>query len=489
MNRRHFLAGAAALPALGFVLPAIAADPTFSREQVRGDLAALYAGMQEAHFDLFVHTSKPAYDQAYRQTLAAIREPMSRTGIEVLFQTFLAIGKVAHARIDFPAAAWSAYRDGGGPSLPLDVRVVEGRVYVARNFGGGGVEPGDEVVSLDGAPTPRWLQRVARHVSADNSYMSGALVESQLPRLLWLEFGPRPAYRLGLRKADGRRAEATIRAGTSSERAAAAAALPAVFELDGYSREARMIDDVAYLKPGPFFNIENMEKMWDTAGFHAFIDTSFARFKAAGARRLVIDLRDNPGGDNSFSDHLVAWFADKPFRFCSRFRIKVSPQAKASNQARLDGDPEAAKGVSGDFARLYNAARPGDVVDFPIAMVQPRQEDRFEGEVLLLINRRSYSNTVTVAALAQDLGFARILGEETSDLASTYGAMEQFTLPVTGIAVGFPKAHIIRPSGDPTSRGVVPDIAIAAPIAPVLQDVMLERALAIARAPSQPAAA
>jgi C-terminal processing protease CtpA/Prc len=85
-----------------------------------------------------------------------------------------------------------------------------------------------------------------------------------------------------------------------------------------------------------------------------------------------------------------------------------------------------------------------------------------------------------VAALAQDAKFATILGEETSDLATTYGAMEQFTLPRTSIEVGFPKAHIVRPSGDTAARGVVPDIAIPTPLLESKDDPVLRRAVAIA---------
>lgn len=85
-----------------------------------------------------------------------------------------------------------------------------------------------------------------------------------------------------------------------------------------------------------------------------------------------------------------------------------------------------------------------------------------------------------VAALAQDYRFATILGEETSDLATTYGAMEQFDLSRTGVSVGFPKAHIIRPSGGTVARGVIPDIAIEAPIIETAEDSVLSRALQIA---------
>jgi C-terminal processing protease CtpA/Prc len=112
-------------------------------------------------------------------------------------------------------------------------------------------------------------------------------------------------------------------------------------------------------------------------------------------------------------------------------------------------------------------------------MAAPRPGKRYSGRVFLLINRHSYSNTVTVAALAQDYGFARILGEETADLATTYGAMESFELPRTGITVGFPKALIVRPSGDLAPRGVVPDVAIATPVVESADDPVLQRALEI----------
>ncbi len=60
--------------------------------------------------------------------------------------------------------------------------------------------------------------------------------------------------------------------------------------------------------------------------------------------------------------------------------------------------------------------------------------------------------------------------------------MEQFTLRRSGIVVGFPKAHIVRPNGDESSRGVIPDIAIETPLLEGADDPVLERAIAIVRA-------
>jgi hypothetical protein len=179
---------------------------------------------------------------------------------------------------------------------------------------------------------------------------------------------------------------------------------------------------------------------------------------------------------------MVAWFADKPFRFFSHFWVRVSPQTIASNQARIAAS-KGADAVSRHMAELYAKAPPGGVVDLDLPWAYPRQAPRFTGKVYLLVNRHSFSNTVNVAALVQDYGFGKVLGEETSDMATTYGAMEQFRLPVTGIDVGYPKAHIIRVSGEPKSRGVVPDVAIRSPIVPGDRDVVLDQALAIVAKP------
>jgi len=187
-------------------------------------------------------------------------------------------------------------------------------------------------------------------------------------------------------------------------------------------------------------------------------------------------LRDNPGGDNSFSDLLVARIADRPFRFTDSFEIKVSAATTAANRKRLDGASDA---MAQRLDAAYSGMREGSRVMFEIERTAPNVTAHFNGKVFVLINRHSYSNTVLVAAIVQDYRFGTVLGEETSDLASTYGAMEKFTLPNTGIEVGYPKARILRPSGNPEARGVRPDIQIPAPLVAGTDDAVLRRARAI----------
>ena len=458
----------------------IAGAPRYSAEALREDFATLYEGLQASHYDLFANTPRPAFDEAYERMRTEIDGPMTALEARVLFQRFVALSHVAHARLDFPSAEFGAYREAGGVAFPLSTRTDGGRIFVAQDLSGGdSAQPGDEIIALNGTPAATLLERLRAHISADTDALAYAQIDQLFAPLLWLEFGAVEQFSVTLRHGESQ-AEALTPARSRTEMRAAAADAPASLAIDPSERVARMLPGgVAYLRPGIFLNYPS-ENLYDTAAFHAFIDEAFAGFLAQGATTLLIDVRDNPGGDNSFSDHMIAWFADESFRFTSDFRIRVSPQTRASNAARLAQEPG---GVSEQLAALYASARDGDIVHFDIPIAQPRTGERFEGRVFVLINRRSYSNAVSVAAIVQDYGFGTIIGEPTADLATTFGAMEQFTLPNTGFTIGYPKALIVRPSGDTRVAGVTPDIAIETPIREPAGDPVLQRALALVATP------
>jgi hypothetical protein len=460
-------------------------EARFAPEELRADFAQMYRGLEAAHFDLYAFTPKPELERRYGQVLRKIDRPMTKLEAKVLFELFAAEVRMGHTRIDSPTPEWNAYRKNGGKGFPLSIRIVDDRVYVAGNLSGlDAISPGDEITRLNGQSMPSWLKRAERHVSAETAYMAHSLMEYDFAIYLWVELGAADAFDIVTRR-DGSPVRSTHLPARSSEEMDAARRLqPPGLDLESPLREAKLLDGVvAYLRPGPFYNAEAKTGAdeWDVSSFREFIDHAFGEFLKAKASRLIIDLRGNPGGDNLFSDVMVSWFAASPFRFASQFKIKVSAESVAANAARVANDAEAAGPISRQFADLYARSRSGDVVDFAIPEALPRDGKRFEGKVFVLIDRQSYSNAVAVAALVQDYRFGVIVGEATSDMATTYGAMEQFSLEHTGLKVGYPKARLVRPNGDLRSRGVTPDIAIRVPVVQSPRDEVLQEAIAIAR--------
>lgn len=455
----------------------------FTPDELRSDFRALYAMLTEAHRDLYVNVSKSEYDRLFREMLASIDRPEDANQAAVRFQRFVGFGRIAHARIDSALNAFQAYRGNGGKYFPITIRVRHGRAYVVQNLSGNdGIIGGDEILAIAGKPAERWLADALHELSTDSPYMANTLLEFRLPFFLWLKLGPVESFTLTLKRGD-KNFETVVPARQRSEILAAAQTQPPLLDLDWDERTFRIHPDgTAYLRPGPFYNnVAGAADMYDDRIYAPFIEKAFETMVAAGVKRLLIDLRDNPGGDNSFSDRMVAWFATRPFRFASAIRMKVSPHAIASNERRIQAaGPRPDKG-SQALQRAYAGKRNGEIIDSPVELTPPREGARFTGKVHVLVNRHSYSNSAIVAALVQDYRFGTIVGEETSDLATTLGGLETFKLPITGIEVSFPKSLIVRPSGSTERRGVVPDIPIETPLLETADDPVLKRALEIVR--------
>lgn len=457
--------------------------PSLSPEIVRSDLSALYSNLREAHYDLYAHRSKREYDRYYRELWASVRAPMGPVAASILFQKFVAYGRIGHARIDAPVAGFVSNVRSGGKMLPLFIRVDDGRVILTDAAEETGtLRPGTEVLAIDGVPIRQVLARLAIHVSAERPYMVHAQMEKSFPALLWIEHGPVDSAVVTARIA-GKRVEVQVKAVTLEQRRALAAKFRAGPAIDLSTREYKALTQgVAYLRPGPFFNTGqaagNPAPSYEASGFRSFIDDSFRKILASGATDLLIDLRDNPGGDNSFSDPMIAWFADRPFRFASSFRLKASAATKAEYARRRASGESIDPDLERQMATEAGQAN-GTQYRYELPMVSPRAELRFRGRVWVLVNRHSYSNAASVAALIQDYGFGKVIGEETADVASNYASVQHFTLPATGVTVTYPKSHFVRPNGRDEVAGVKPDFHIARPPVTAAEDVALSAALGV----------
>lgn len=459
--------------------PALAQVSTFRADQAHADLDRLYSGLRSGAADLFSETPKHVFDARYAELSEKYQAPVSGFELHNDLQRFAALARQAHTRIEGLSPDWNAFVESDAMVFPLSFEVFQGEVIVTAAPVGSGVEPLDRIVALEGAPNPIWLARLTRNIGAETPELAYAMMKGGELYYLWLEYGPRPVFQVTIER-NGESKNVSLDAVPISDLDTVTAGTTG-FELPG--REARMLDPkIAYLRPGAFYNLEatNADEAYlpqALIDYEAYVNSAFSGFIEQGATDLIVDLRDNSGGDNSYSDPVVAWFADRPFRFTSDFRIRVSAETIASNQARLDARSEESGGISAQLAQLYAEAVPDEMVSFEIPYVQPRTAPRYSGRVHVLVNRYSYSNAVTTAAMIQDYGFGTVYGEPTRDMATTYGALEHFSLPHSGARVGYPKAHIIRPNGDEKSRPVMPDVELSAPAVRGAEDLVLNQLL------------
>jgi len=452
---------------------------TYTPEQVRHDLKFLYETLQSSHYDLFAHVAKDTYDREYQKAYDAIDRPLDDLAAYRILQPLTALAGMAHCNIGLPFnAAYVPYVMQGGTAIPFDLTFAGDQALIWHHYSDKPeLAPGTRVMAIAGKPVAMVLADIGRLVSGDSPYMKRTNIEmTGFPRLHWLAGGEAKKYAVTLQTPDGMQFEVEVDAVPAMQFEQKAAANKPVTNT---SREFRFIDGVAYLRPGIFLNNDSAANIathqaFEKGEFIQFLDAAFRDIREKKPRSLIIDLRGNPGGDNSFSDPMVAYVADRAFRFCSSFEVRTSQVTK--DFWKGVEDPNLA-GLKRDILAQENGRR----FKADLAYAEPRADaERYHGRVYVLIDRFSYSNAVTTAAIFQDYQFGILVGEATADVPTTYGAAHQFTLPNTKFTVMYPKALIVRPSGDASAQGVRPDHAVSDNVF-TEADEILAKALELAR--------
>ncbi|WP_106522227.1 S41 family peptidase [Taibaiella chishuiensis] len=440
-NRLYPLLLALLIPHAGF-----AQYTKFAADAVKADFEALYPALQQTHYNLYAYTDRTTYDAHFRQLKERIKgDSLSYIETVSLFQHLVSLANTGHCEIDFPAKGYIEYAYTGGKLFPLELALEAGKAFVRKNFSDNTqIAAGDEVLAVDGVPVDRIIRKMYPLVSAEREYFKKVKIEFwSFPRLLFQLEGKKESWNITLKKA------------TTAQQVSLKGISVMQYEEQRKGeilnpvRQFRFYGKTAYLNPGLMNSLEPS----DEAGFRSFADSAFAVLQQQNAQNLVVDLRNNPGGHDSYSDYLVRYFATQPFHWSSNFRIKISKQLQDQTRKRQD--------TTDYYTRTILGHRAGSIVNYELPLQQPFDKGRqFKGRVYVLVNRQTYSMAVVCAALVQDYHFATIVGEETGDVPTLYASQFSFDLPRTGITIKVPKGYIIRPNGDERLAGLQPDIVI-----------------------------
>lgn len=156
---------------------------------------------------------------------------------------------------------------------------------------------------------------------------------------------------------------------------------------------------------------------------------------------LIIDIRDNGGGNSSLGDLLFSYLYNEPFTQYSKIHEKLSEQCKNTYASKDD--------------KLIGTVRKQDIK--PVRYIKGYE---FKGRIVLLTNRYSFSSATDFAALINDYGRGIIIGEETGGIASSYGDVLSFILPNTGQNFGVSYRYFVRPNGAEGTEGVLADYEV-----------------------------
>lgn len=411
-----------------------AAQPSFTRAQLRADLEAIEAALRDMPPDLAYTADLDALDRAKRRIATVLDSAGTLTRDETwrLFATLNPVFADGHLLISF--VDWRgdtrAHLAAGGRLFPFEVRVTERGDITVLSALGGAADPlaGATVESVNGVAARELFADIMARVPGDTPAFRAGILSQRFWLYYWKLYGAPATFDVGI-------------AGKRHMRVAGGATLPVALA-DEASFERLFTfellqEDAALLTVGSF--------VWeDKARFLAFTRAAFGKMKAAGTKTLIIDIRANTGGnDDMWIEGILPYLADKPFRWASRYRKRVVVADPAKNE------------------------KVGDLVEGELeTWIQPQPENplHFPGRVFVLVGPATYSSSIVFSVVMQDFGFASIAGEGAKECvrASQTGGTRRTTLPNSGLVVIAPRFVLTRPSGAKLPLYLKPDIELPA---------------------------
>ncbi|QNH17945.1 Peptidase family S41 [Xanthomonas sp. SS] len=445
---RAFLFLLAATPILG-VAPGQAAE-RYSPQQLRADIDALQAGIAATH----PHPSHSVDPAQLQLAIDALRQRAS-TGLDrdaawrdfSTLNPLLADGHFFVGYADWRAETEQHLRDGGA-LFPFEITVdAQARVRILSELGGAATAlSGSSVETINGVPAGDVARALLAHVHGDSARFRADLLSRRWWFFYWKVYGAPASFELTLAGP----AQARLR------RPASRAHPSILVGEDDFDRQFAF-----ELRPGAAAVMTIRTFSWpEQAPFEEFTRRAFQQMQASGTRTLIIDVRQNGGGNDAmWLQGLLPYIADRPYRWASRYTKKVLRDDPAKHE------------------------RQGQVLSGTVdTWSAPRTDDplHFDGKVYVLIGRGTYSSAVLFADTMQDFGFGTLLGEGASVRSTQTGGVQKIALPQTGLVLWAPRLLLVRPSDAATPLWLTPDIGIDDD--PLHPDAMVDAALAIAAA-------
>jgi hypothetical protein len=453
----------------------------FTPSQLADDVRVLRSALEEGHSGLYRYTPKPQMDLAFDEVEKSLNRPLTSVEFYRLVAPVVAQVKCGHTAVVLPDSSQA------GPNskrliLPLQVKIIDGKIYVLRDFSGdaGGLV-GAEVKSINDMPADHILETMIKSTPADGDVESarqyrlrGRIFANNLVDLLGLE-APYTVSFVDAHKNAG------VRVVAGKSPAEILAESRARFPQDQLGPKP---PELTFLDSGRIARMtihQFSDRGAKTPAQHLsrFLKDSFEALKSRGTRTLILDLRDNGGGADELGKELLSYFVADPFQYYDDLvvnALRFSCQKYADERDALP-------------AELFQQQPNGKfrMTKHPNWGINQPKGPRFDGRIFALINGGSFSTTAEFLSHLHDRKLATFIGEESGGgyYGNTSGPGLEVTLPNTGLKLRLPLmtyyVHVGR--NHSAARGVIPDVPVHSSIQDLIEgeDKDLATALELAR--------
>src|SRR5690349_12994178 len=378
----------------------------FGPEQLREDFQIARQSLVEGHSCLYRCTKKADLDRVFDDAEKSFNRPMDFYEFYRVAAPAIAAIKCGHTGIGLSPGVRK--QTELLPWLPFDVKVLESKAYIFRDYAKGGSLAGKEIQSINGVPAARIISTMLAASMKDGDVQTTRQrdISGNFAWNLIALLGLRAPYEVVLAGAGSNRTEKVQVAGVKHDELTRMS--KTCYPQDGGSKE---FADLKFLDDGRIARLtysifgENVEEG------QAFMKRAFETIQSKGPKALILDVRGNGGGEGELGGLLLSHLLDTPFKYYDD--LIINKNCGMSYSFARYTDPHRDLIVPAGLAELRADGKVHQIVDSLLAVQQPSKPS-FTGPVYILIDGGCLSSTSEFLTEVDVHHRATFIGEETA---------------------------------------------------------------------------
>ena len=411
----------------------------YSRAQVAADITVFISNASDIHPNLYHDISKDGLKAKTDSLVKTLPDSLTDLQTYRAFAEATAFINEGHTGVNIPKQLRAQRKSGLFMAIPLQVTDFEGKYLTANLLAPDNKLNGIKITGINGVPSLQLFNSIMTMRGGLPSFRKVSALTNF--RFYMATIGIKQPYVINYIGPDKKAHTVTVN-DMSEKDYLAALSKPTVAPSFTFNVGK---DGIGYL---------NFRSMDNYDGFTKFCDSVFEVADNQHINKLVVDLRENGGGNSQLGWYLLNKITTTPFRMAGESGRKVSRQFKdhiIANKAIYGADNVLLSQPTGSFYKIGDTAlyKPTDI------------SHPFKGKVCFLIGPRTFSSANMLAATVKDFKLATLIGEPTGEPGNDYGELCDIKLPNTGFLAFTSTTIWVRPNNDKKDNNpILPDYAV-----------------------------
>lgn len=445
----------------------------YSKSVLITDFDLLVNSLKEAHTGLYWYATEQQFDSIVQHQKLELKDSLNGIDFYNIVAPIVAFAKEDHCDISLPAEVKAFLREKT-TYLPIAIRYLQQQTYIINNPKEEEETKGWILKELNGVAIEVIFSAIFKTFASDGYIESSKyrwLEDHRFSYLYGLTFGFQDTYQLTIKHpTNGQLKMLEISAvdylqwrgktrAFNKEKRAFEDTHPAIFEL--------LDDSTATLTINTFDNGSFKENKMN---FEQFVSESFEQINQSQIKNLIIDIRENGGGNEGNEDYLFSYLTDEPYRKykyveCSAYTYSFLEYTDWSGGFKRQL-------LKWMLKREHYTTSDGRIIRKKKRQkTEPLKENPFTKNVYILTSGWTYSGPAEFASLMKQHTDAVFIGEEVGGgyYGNTSGWGLELMLPHTKVVVDIPILKFaLDVDGVEFGRGVIPDY----PIQPTIDEFL-----------------